>query len=170
MLYPAGVLSIQRDPVLAAWGRSERDGVPAWWNWLIGYALLLPWTARGALRAWREKQPLGRMLLAWAVGSLLGMLVPISLQRRLSLGLSIPLGILAGLGWSQGLEARAGSSWGRLVKVGMTFFLALTPLFLLVTGFASPLQASERFYVSAGEWDAAQKLLGADPSAVIWLP
>jgi hypothetical protein len=169
LLYPVyGVLAIQRDPVLAAWNAQNVTASPPWWNWLIGYALVLPWAVPGAVRAWRAGRPLDRMLLAWAVGSLLGMVAPISLQRRLSLGLSIPLGTLAGLGWGYWLDARdGGSRWVRLAKVSMTLFLALTPLFLLTTGFVSPVQAPERFYISAGEMDAAQVLLGEGPARVL---
>ncbi|HOU13123.1 MAG TPA: hypothetical protein PKZ84_08385 [Anaerolineae bacterium] len=169
LLYPVyGVLAIQRDPVLAAWNAQNVTTSPPWWNWLIGYALTLPWAVPGAVRAWRAGRPLERMLVAWAVGSLLGMVVPISLQRRLSLGLSIPLGALAGLGWGAWLDARGDKSrWVRLAKVGMTLFLALTPLFLLTTGFINPAQAPQRFYISAGELEAAQVLLREGPSRVI---
>ncbi len=169
LLYPIyGVLAIQRDPALAAWNTQNVTTSPPWWNWLIGYALALPWAAPGAVRAWRAGRPLERMLVAWAVGSLLGMVAPISLQRRLSLGLSIPLGTLAGLGWGYWLDARdSNSRWVRLAKVTMILFLALTPLFLLTTGFVNPVQFPERFYISAGEMEAAQVLLREGPARVL---
>lgn len=168
LLYPVyGVLASHRDPVLAAWNAQNVTVSPPWWNWLIGYALVLPWAILGALRAWREDRPLGRMLLAWALGSLLGMVAPFSLQRRFSLGLSIPLGILAGLCWHHWLDVRSGSAWARLARIGMTFLIVCTPLFLLVMGLVNPVQSPERFYISADEFAAAQFLLDQDSTLVV---
>jgi hypothetical protein len=169
LLYPVYCfLAIQRDPFLAAWDAQNVTASPPLWNWLIGYALTIPWIVPGAFKAWRTGRPLERILLAWIIGSLLAMFAPISLQRRFCLGLSIPLGVLAGLGWGCFLSTwQRRSHWLNPAKAGMALLLLLTPLFLLLEGFIMPARAPERFYAHDKEIQAAQILLSRDPAKVI---
>jgi hypothetical protein len=78
------------------------------------------------------------------------MYLPLPLQRRLSLGLGVPLGLLAGVGWWRGVRPRIRARWRGLARGLVIALCALTPVFLIVGHLAT---ASD-FYLSDGEWAA----------------
>lgn len=160
LIYPLyGVWAIRHDPVLAAWDAQNLTASPPWWNWVVGYAWLLPLASVGAVRAWRRRTALDRLLIAWVVGIVIGIALPLSLQRRFCLGASLPLGLLAGAGWETLLtRARRGRLLINSLAVALT---GLTPLILLAGGCVGTLPADPRFYVTTGEAAAARPLLAA---------
>lgn len=160
VLYPLyAVWATAQDPILAGWNAQNVTLSPPWWNWVIGYLLLLPFAAIGIVQVRKCDSSTGRVLVAWLVATLVGIALPISLQRRLSLGLSLPVGLLAGLGW-QAVLARF--TRGRFLAKAVLFTLTLTtPLVLIVAGVAgvTMLPIKDLIYVSEGELAAARSWL-----------
>jgi len=165
LLYPLyGVEAVQRDPALAAWNAQNVTLSPPWWSWALGYALTLPFALYGGWRLWRMDRSGGRLLVLWAIATLLGIMLPVSFQRRMSLGLSLPLGLLAGWGWTQ-VQARLPRR--RWVAQGALIILLLaTPLLMLLAGFRQP-GLADYLYISRGERAAAEALLAQGPGHTI---
>jgi len=155
-VYPLYMLWVLRaDPVLAAWQAQNVTPSPPVWDWALSYGLMAVLAVGGSVIAWQRGRWGDGLLLGWVGTTLVGMYLPLTLQRRLSLGLGVPIGILAGLGywrwvrlWPWGRRRRS-LSW---LVVG---FSALTPVFLLMAAMVAPLPFS---YLSDGEWRALEWL------------
>lgn len=119
----------QAHPVLRVWHAQNLTPSPGIASYLIGYGpilLLASWAVflqRGNLGSRR------RLLIAWAVSGLLLLYAPFSLQRRLTLGLFIPLALLAGDTYGKWAAGKR----GRILLAAV--MLALTvPSNMLVVG------------------------------------
>jgi len=80
--------------------------------------------------------------------------VPLPLQRRLSLGLGVPMGLLAGVGWWRVVRPRALASRRGALQGLVIVFCALTPIFLALMTLLAALAGDPWFYLSDGEWAA----------------
>ena len=133
LLYPLyGVWAIRQDPALAAWNTQNVTLSPPWWSWGLGYALVLPLAIVGAIRSWQDRRWYGRVLLAWVAATVVGIAAPLAIQRRFSLGLSLPLGLLAGLGWEFVLSRV--STRPILTRGVLIVLTCATPLTVLLAG------------------------------------
>jgi hypothetical protein len=142
--------ALNRDPVLAVWNAQNVTPSPPLWDWTLSYGLVLVLAVLGSVVA-AQRGAGGWLLLGWGAATLVGMYLPLPLQRRLSLGLGVALGLLAGLGWWR-LRARLrprsrGPAYGLVVA-----FCALTPLFLVLMAVLAALGGSLWFYLSGAEW------------------
>jgi len=168
-------VAIRSDPLLAAWNAQNVTPSPPPWDWALSYGLVLVLAAWGGSVAVRRGSNGDVLLLSWILVTMIGMTLPLPLQRRLSLGLAVPLGLLAGMGWWHGarklIRPRARSLARRLVIA----VSALTPVFLMATVSAAALgpeasRADSWLYLSDGEWGALQWLreqAEAEPDAVV---
>jgi len=103
--YPLYVLiAVRSDPDLAGWSAQNVCLSPPWWAWTLGFGLVLPGAVAGGMRVWRTRNRRGTVLLAWVLATVLEVTVPSHIQRRFSLGLSLPLGLLAA--WEYGCWAK----------------------------------------------------------------
>jgi hypothetical protein len=163
--YPLYMLrAIKADPVLAAWDVQNVTGSPPPWDWALSYGLLLVFAILGAVYALRRGSGIGWLLVGWVGGTLVGMYLPLPLQRRLSLGLGAPLGLLAGMGWWRAVRPRIKLRRRGLVQTLVVAFCALTPIFLVVGHLAVASDA----YLRAGEWVALTWLRDeGKPDAVV---
>ncbi|MBI2844391.1 MAG: hypothetical protein HYX78_13415 [Armatimonadetes bacterium] len=88
---------------------------PAFWAYLMGYGLLLIGAAMGALIAVREKR--GAMILAvWFIAGLMIPYAPVAQQRKLVMGLHLPVAILATIALVA-LVRRIGPRWGGIATI-----------------------------------------------------
>ncbi len=81
---------------------------------LLGIGLLGPLAAWGAALAWRRRSRVGLVSVVWLLGSLGLSYFPTAIQRRFTLGLTIPLGMLTTFAMAYGLMPwlrRAWPSW-----------------------------------------------------------
>jgi hypothetical protein len=160
LLYPLYAMwATWQDPILAGWNAQNLTPSPPWWNWAVGYGIILPFAVVGVVTAWKRRRAVDRIVLVWLAATLLGIALPITLQRRLSLGLSLPVGMLAGLGWREAdLRLRRWKTAARGVLVVLT---ATTPLLLVVGGIVGvrSLNLKDLMYVSVGEVQAGQEWL-----------
>jgi hypothetical protein len=149
--YPLYMLqAMGADPALAAWNAQNVTGSPPLWDWALSYGLVLVLAVFGAIFAVRRGSDADGLLVGWVAVTLVGMYLPLPLQRRLSLGLGVPLGLLAGVGWWRGVRPRIRARWRGLARGLVIALCALTPVFLIVGHLAT---ASD-FYLSDGEWAA----------------
>lgn len=160
--------ALRSDPVLAAWQAQNVTPSPPLWNWALSYGMVLLLAGLGCVAALRRGSAGDWLLLGWAAVTLAGMYVPLPLQRRLSLGLGVPLGLLAGMGWWRTLRPWVGAQRSKALPGLGVAFCALTPLFLVLVTLTAALAGEPRFYLSQGEWAALEWLRDEGrPDAVV---
>ena len=126
LLYTAWIVATH--PQLASWNEqnaSPSPGLPLALAW-GGLLLLLAFVgAVWALRS-REVRELDRLWLVWGLIGLAALYAPYLLQRRLSLGLTFPLVMLAALGWQRTLRSVVSVRWSLPVQWILGLALALS--------------------------------------------
>jgi hypothetical protein len=161
--------AIRSDPILAAWNAQNATPSPPLWQWLLSYGFLTVLAAGGAWLAIRRGSDGDWLLVGWLGIALIGMYLPIVLQRRLSLGLGVPVGMLAAVGWwhmvRPKLAARSrGSVFGLLVA-----FSSVSMLFLVLAAVTVRSSVSQWSYLMAGERPAMMWLRDAGQSGDVVL-
>lgn len=119
----------QRHPVLGAWHAQNLTPSPGLAAYLIGFGPVLLTAALGVYLRRRDLGSDRRLFVAWAVSGLLLLYAPFGLQRRLTLGLFVPLALLAGDTYRRWAD---GHRWRSLLIVGV--LLLTIPSNLLVVG------------------------------------
>lgn len=168
LVYPLyGVWAIQADPILAAWNAQNQTPSPPVWDWLLSFGLMTALAIPGVAAALRRRSDTDCLLLAWVVAVGLGLYAPLALQRRLSLGLQAPVGLLAALGWWEVVRPRLRRRRRWFVTGGL-IFSALTNVLLLGVPILMALSGNPIFYLSGGEWAALRWLRDEGrPAAVV---
>ena len=90
--------AIRQHPVLAEWNQQNSTPTPPLIEVLLGYGLVMALAIVGVVLGKARSRPSGRLMITWAILGFVMLYLPISLQRRLMLGLFIPMAALAGLG------------------------------------------------------------------------
>lgn len=85
-------------PAIAGWTAQNQTPSPPPLEFAIAYGVILLLALLGAVRARPQGTSAGRLLMTWVFVNAFLLYAPFSLQRRLSLGLFIPLAALAALG------------------------------------------------------------------------
>ena len=127
LVYTWGV--IHQHPVLAVWNEQNLTPTPSIVEVLLGYGLVLIFAIAGMLIGNARGRPAGRLLIIWTILGFIMLYLPVSLQRRLTLGLFIPLAALAGTG----LTAIASTRRRLALLLTATIILSL-PSHLVVIG------------------------------------
>lgn len=127
LVYTLGV--IRRHPVLFAWNAQNLTPTPGIMEVLLGYGLVLILAVVGMLLGNARGRSSGRLLITWAILGFIMLYLPVSLQRRLTLGLFIPLAALAGVG----LDAIASTRRRFALLMAATIALSV-PSHLVVIG------------------------------------
>ncbi len=70
---------------------------PAFYWYIMGYGLLVPFAMLGVWRAIKERKDV-MLLVCWALAGFIAIYLPVSFQRKLIMGTHIPLSILAAIG------------------------------------------------------------------------
>jgi len=86
-------------PVILAWNLQNQTLSPPPLNYILGYGAVLILAVVGVWRTKPAQTKEGRLLLSWLLSGVILLYLPVSFQRRLSLGLFFPMAALAGLGW-----------------------------------------------------------------------
>lgn len=134
----------QVDAVLRAWSQQNQTLSPPPLDYVLGYGLLWLLAFFGARQAWRRKSTWDLLLLVWILVTLPLLYAPISLQRRLSLGLHVPIGILAALGVTELVHAK----WPRRALIGVTL---LTSVFIELALLGGATAHNPSIYLSNNE-------------------
>jgi hypothetical protein len=167
-----GYLASTQNPVLAAWSAQNQTPSPPLWDYALGYGLVLLLAIVGISVAARRRSERDVFLLTWAIVNVALLYLPFSLQRRLALGLIVPLGLLAAIGW-RALSVRRVSS-GVVVAVS-----SVTHVFLVGMSIAMALARHDALYISGGECSALvwlrdhvspEALVAAAPQTGLYIP
>jgi hypothetical protein len=137
----------QADAVLRAWSQQNQTPSPPPIDYLLGNGLLWIFAFFGARQAWRHKTDWDVLLLVWILVTLPLLYAPFPLQRRLSLGLHVPIGILAAIGLTEIVRAK----WPRRALIGVTL---LTSIFIELALFGGAAARDPRIYLTTNEMAA----------------
>ncbi len=141
----------QNDPVLRVWSLQNQTPSPPPIDYALGYGLLWILAFFGARSAWRRRSVFDLLLIIWIVLTVPLLYAPIPLQRRLALGLHIPIGVLAAWGVTDVVRA----IWPRRVLIGVTL---LTSIFIELALFLGAAARDPRIYLTTQEYAALQWL------------
>jgi hypothetical protein len=124
--------------------------------------------ALGITVAARRRSAGDWLLLGWVGVTVVGLYAPLSLQRRLSLGLGVPVGLLAGIGWWRVLRPRIRGRRRRSLQGLIVVVCSMTVIFLLLSPLPAVMAGDRRFYLDRGEWAALEWLRDeGKPDAVV---
>lgn len=134
-------------PVLMLWNAQNQTPSPPLPSYLIGFGLPLLLAGLGAVRfrIWRQRQ--GRLLLLWVLVNFLLLYAPFNLQRRLSLGLFLPLTALAALG----LQPPAGQLARRWLPALMIALALPSNALAMLAGVSQVLAGDPALLLAEGE-------------------
>jgi hypothetical protein len=163
---------------LAGWNAQNLTPSPPWWDALLSGGLPLGLALVGVVIAARRRTACDQVLLYWFGLSLLALYAPFALQRRLSLGLWMPMILLAVLGWREGLAPRLPARWRRpLVALAAILMLLTNSLVYLTTTFAVQERHPKLFLTTAEvvglQWlakHATGQVVLASPELGLFIP
>ncbi len=135
---------------LAAWSAQNVTASPPAWHWPAGYGLLAVLAGAGLWTALRRSPSPLDLAAAWLGVAGVGMYIPFALQRRFSIGLAIPVGILAAAGFGA-LAGKVKPRLGSALFVAVQGVVSLSSAFLLVLGIVGAVGGEPRVFVSADE-------------------
>jgi len=137
----------QIDPVMQGWSAQNQTPSPPIIDYVLGYGLLILLAIPAARSAWRRRSNWDLLLLAWILITVPLLYAPFPLQRRWSLGLHIPIGLLAAVGLSQ--IAR-----GVLSRRLITAATLPTSIMIVVVLIAGAASHSPNIYLTTSEFGA----------------
>jgi hypothetical protein len=111
-------------PVLAAWNAQNLTPSPPLWDTAVAGGVPLLLAAIGLVRAARRRAPLDVILIVWLGLGGMALYAPFALQRRLSIGLWLPVAVLA-------VQALRDVVWPRLAGCWRPLALALLAVLAL---------------------------------------
>ncbi|MCJ7513508.1 MAG: hypothetical protein MUO23_11125, partial [Anaerolineales bacterium] len=135
-------------PALKSWSLQNVTPSPSLVAYLVGFGPLVLWSALALVRARPLREPSLRLVATWAVVGIVLLYLPFGLQRRLSLGLAIPLAALAGVGIDRLCRNPARK---RLAVIGTILVAAPSLLLVVGAGFASATTAASPTVLSEAE-------------------
>jgi hypothetical protein len=165
-------------PALAGWSQQNVTLSPPLWETLLVGGLPLLLAVPGLWVAARRRSPLDLVLLYWFVLGALSLYAPFALQRRLSLGLWMPLVLLAGVCLRDVIWARLAPRW----RPGLAALVALFAIPTNLVVYAGALAATQarppelfftRDEAAAFHWlatEAPGALVAAAPSTGLFIP
>lgn len=137
-----------RHPVLAVWNQQNQTPSPPPLSFIAGYGPVLVFAIVGLVRnrVWQGRR--GRLLVSWVFVNSLLLYAPFNLQRRLSLGLFLPLAALAGMGLRSVAQGRQSRHWVPALVV----ILALpSNLFAMAAGVVEVADGEPSLLLTPGE-------------------
>jgi hypothetical protein len=150
-------------PDLAAWNAQNLTPSPEVGAYLLGFAPLLLLAAIAVI-ANREHRRIVWLLLAWVLVQSALLYSPLALQRRLSLGLFVPLAALAALG----LAAISWASWRRPLAILALVSAIPSNLIVIAAGLGGVARAEPLMVQSADESCALGWLaMNAEPGSLV---
>jgi hypothetical protein len=152
----------QADPVLRGWTAQNLTPSPPVWDYVLGYGLILALAVPGAVVAARRRSDTDLLLLAWVGVTALLLYAPFALQRRFSLGLHVPLAILAAMGLFR--MAKRKRIWGWALAATLP-----TTLLVILLALGGGLKQDPRLFVTVDEARALDWLHDHAPRGAVVL-
>ena len=140
LVYNAYVFSM--NPILKIWSQQNIILSPQPWHYALAYGfLIIPALYGGRLLMAHDShhryQPL--ILIVWCLIFPILVYIPFNLQRRLVVGVQVPLAMLAAGAMCHLMARYISPGKQTLARAGIILFFSLTNIFLLTGGFASVL-------------------------------
>ena len=155
VVYPLyGSLALQADPVMRFWSAQNQTPSPPIWEWLVAFGIVGLLAIPGSIWAARRRTDGDLLSLAWVIATAVGVYAPLALQRRLIIGVHIPLCVLAAVGWWRVIRPRLHRRWRNLGQGLIVGFSSLTNVFLVVIAITAALRGEAWLYLSDGEYRA----------------
>jgi len=142
------------NPALRAWSEQNITLSPPLWEYAIAYGFVLALAAGGAVLALRRRSQADLFLLAWVIVNGLLLYAPFSLQRRLVMGLHVPLCILAAVSLSRYVLARFSPARRTLILGAIIVLTVPSNLFVLMAPMAGAAGHDPRLYLYRDEAEA----------------
>jgi hypothetical protein len=129
-----GYLSTTQNTAFAGWSALNQTPSPPPWDYVIGYGVVLLLATFGLWHAVRRRQGGDLFLIVWVLTTVALLYLPYSLQRRLVMGVIVPLGVLAAIGWQmppirqrpKGAAVCAFAALTHVFLIGMSLLMAIT--------------------------------------------
>lgn len=165
-------------PVLAQWNAQNQTPTPPLWDTALSGGALLLLAVPGALVAARRRASREVVLLVWLGLGTLALYAPFSLQRRLAVGLWMPLALLAGIGLREVVWPRVKGQLRPVVMAGLAIALVTTNLLVYAATLGAIAARQRDVFLTAREasaldWlaaNAGRSLVAAPPDFGVWLP
>jgi len=167
------------NPAMKGWMAQNVTLSPPPWDYLLGYGVLAFLATGGLVMAFRRGTSTDLLLIAWVVVNALLLYAPFSLQRRLSLGLHMPLSLLAARGFHGLLVPRLRGRMRGLAPALAIAVMALTNLLVMLAALEGAMRGGHPLYLRqdearALEWLRAhtqpQETVLASPEMGVFIP
>lgn len=159
---------VASDPLVRVWTEQDVNPSPPLWDVGLAYGLvglLALWGAWRAVRA-GEEQPV--YLVLWTLVNLALLYAPTALQRRLVMGLHVPLCGLAAWGLVDVLGRVGRPPWRRALSASFVGFSALSNLLVIAIALSGAFAYDRHYYFTRAEGEAMARLSEhAPPRAVV---
>jgi hypothetical protein len=168
-------MATQADPTLKEWSLHNLTPSPSLVGLFIAYGLLFIFAVPGIKQAWERKSDWDILLATWVIAILILMYLPFSLQYRFSLGLHIPMAILAAMGIERTLSNKLTRTLALAIMGSTTLYLTVnllgrTPANVAINNY--PLMYLSKDEAAAFDWlrnnvASNKTVLGAPESGVL---
>jgi len=138
------LMSIRRDPFLTNWSEQALTLSPAIWTWLLAYGIKLPLAIVALWLLYRYPDEALLPLGIWLVVVAIAMYVPSNFQRRFSIGLAIPVSILASVAWYRAPFWDANHPSTHRIFFGSIIVMMISPFIVLMLGIGTALSEDTR--------------------------
>ena len=167
------------DPFFAGWNAQNVTLSPSVPNMLVAGGVPLMLAGLGGVRAARRLTRLDLALLFWAILNMLLLYAPFSLQRRLTLGLWMPIVILAGQGFRDVIWPRVAVRWRPVILAGLVVSILGSNVLIYVSSLAAIQKRDPQIFMTRAEAEAfnwmaemipAGKIVLAAPVTAVRIP
>jgi len=163
------VFVTRAQPMLAGWNAQNLTPSPPVWDALVSGGAPLLLALLGGVVAVRRRSPLDLILLVWLGLNVLLLYAPFSLQRRLSLGIWMPIVLLAALGFRDVLAPRLAARWRPMVLALIMLLSVLSNLLIYVAALGGIQKREPAIFLTHDESDAFAWLAQKTPPGAVVL-
>ncbi len=171
--------------VMGIFNKQNKTPSPAPYLVLFGFGLLLIVAIPGLVRAVRRFERDGdQLMLLWLVANVIGLYLPFDLQRRLLMGLIIPLAYFAVRGLEDYWFYKVPQKWRAPSMIALIVFLVPSNIIMLVVPLFGVVASPERglnagLLLQSDYWHMFQwlddsgevdKVVLASPNVSLWVP
>jgi hypothetical protein len=167
------------DPILAQWNAQNLTPSPALWDLALSGGAPLLLAIAGLVLAARRRTDRDVDLIAWLCLGGLALYAPFDLQRRLSLGLWMPLTLCAVIGLREVLWPRIARAWRPLALIGLAILVLPSNMLVYFATVAAVARRDPAIFLTQSEaaaltWLAANTARGAvvaaSPQMSLFIP
>jgi hypothetical protein len=162
-------LITRAQPMLADWNAQNLTPSPPAWDALISGGVPLLLAVLGGVVAARRRSPLDLIPLVWLSLNIVALYAPFSLQRRLSLGIWMPIVLLAALGFREVIAPRLATRWQSLLLVLVILLSSLSNLLVYVAALGGIQKRDPAIFLTSDEAEAFNWLVKETPPGTIVL-